>query len=182
MNSRQNSDHTVPCGQILVLNYIAYGKMGPSRRSSLSLFLCRISFSVYLSCLESLLYPVCLYECPYDKVLHPRVISPRQPPSMVLEVYVLARTEFKSPKRKFRDTSPADRSLRVQAMIGSGLMARDILLCTFMNPLCIVDPMCIFGQCPFLPRRQETAFGKELRYTIRGERVALCRGGGGSAV
>lgn len=51
---------------------------------------------------------------------------------MVLEVHVLARTSFKFLKIQSRDTSPADRSLRFQAMIGSGLMARDTLLCTQM--------------------------------------------------
>lgn len=36
--------------------------------------------------------------CSCIRVLYPRVISPRQHPSMVLEVYVLARTTFKFPR------------------------------------------------------------------------------------
>lgn len=59
---------------------------------------------------------------------------------MVLEVYVLARTKFKIPNIKSRDTSPADRSLGIQAMIGSGLMARDTLLCTARHLQCVIDP------------------------------------------
>ena len=54
---------------------------------------------------------------------------------MVLEVYVLARTKFKIPRKQARDTLPADRSLRVQAIIGTGLMARDTLLRTEINTL-----------------------------------------------
>lgn len=42
--------------------------------------------------------PQPLSECSCIRVLYPRVISPRQPPSMVLEVYVLARTTFKFPR------------------------------------------------------------------------------------
>ena len=69
-----------------------------------------------------------LSESSCTRVMYPRVISPRQPPSMVLEVYVLARTIFKFPKIQSRDTSPADRSLRFQVMMGRGLMVRDIIL------------------------------------------------------
>ena len=84
-------------------------------------------FPLIIPFLESLPLPNLPFKYPCYRILHPRVISPRQPPSMVLEVYVLARTTFKIPKIQSRDTSPADRSLRFLAMIGIGLMARDIL-------------------------------------------------------
>ena len=76
----------------------------------------------------------------YNMALHPRVISPRQPPSVVFEVYVLARTKFKVLRIQSRDTSPADRSLCSQVMIGFGLMARDTLApsripCTMFSTL-----------------------------------------------
>ena len=45
---------------------------------------------------------------------------------MVLEVYVLARTKSKILGIHSRDISPADRSLCFRAIIGSGLMVRDI--------------------------------------------------------
>ena len=51
--------------------------VGPSLR------LCRIIFNL---------------ECLRNVVLHSRVISPCQPPSMVLEVYVLARRKFQDPR------------------------------------------------------------------------------------
>lgn len=75
------------------------------------------------------------FERPFNWTLYTRVISPRQPPSMVLEVYVLARTKLEVSKIQVWDTLPADRSLRFQAIIGSGLMARDNLLCTVPNLL-----------------------------------------------
>ena len=59
---------------------------------------------------------------------------------MVLEVYVLARTIFKISEIQSGDTSPADRVLRVQAMIGSGLMARDTLIFTMMKLLENLSP------------------------------------------
>ena len=57
---------------------------------------------------------------------------------------MLAKTKFKIPKIKSRGTSPADRSLRVQAMNGSGLMARDTILCTPMTSQCFIDRMLQF--------------------------------------
>ena len=55
-----------------------------------------ISTNSFFLCLYHIPQP--LPECSCIRVLHPRVISPRQHPSMVLEVYVLARTTFKFPR------------------------------------------------------------------------------------
>ena len=108
----------------------------------LTLFPGRVLFSVQLPlpCIF-LLRTTVRFGSAYNRALHPRVISPRLPPSMVFEVYVLARTKFKIPKIQSGDTSPADRSLCSQVMIGCGLMARDTLtlsriLCTTFSMLC----------------------------------------------
>lgn len=45
------------------------------------------------------------------------------------------QNKIQDPNIQSRDTSPADRSLRFQAMIGNGLMARDTLLCTAVNTM-----------------------------------------------
>ena len=105
-----------------------------SFRPLLALFPGRAPFSVQLPlpCIL-LLRPAIPFVPTYNRAFHPRVISPRQPPSMVFEVYVLARTKFKIPKTQSRDTSPADRSLCSQVTIGCGLMARDTLaLCRIL--------------------------------------------------
>lgn len=81
----------------------------------------------YMLILSSFVGRVPIFCLICNKGLYPRVISPRQPPSMVPEVYVLARTKFKILKIQSRDSSPADRSLSSQAIIGRGLMARDSL-------------------------------------------------------
>lgn len=65
---------------------------------------------------------------------------------MVLEVYVLARTKAKVLMISFKDTSPADRSLRFWAMIGSGLMVRDNQFCTATSSA----PLILMGNPDYL--------------------------------
>ena len=120
---------------------ISFLRLDVSFMPLLALFPGRVPFSVQLPlpCIL-LLRPTVDFGSTYKRALHPRVISPRQPPLMVFEVYVLARTKFKIPKTQSRDTSPADRSLCSQVMIGCGLMARDTLalsriLCTTFSML-----------------------------------------------
>lgn len=102
------------------------GSIGFSRRFHLSSWAGCYSLPKY-TFLKSSLHSTIPFKWPNDRALHSRVISPRQPPLMVLEVYVLARTKYRIP---IRDTSPADRSLRFRAMTGTGLMARDTIICT----------------------------------------------------
>ena len=109
-----------------LLSQIYYANQSLSLISSL--FLRQVSFAAHLPFLESLLTHTFLLEYPYIKAFDTRVLSPRGPLSMVLEVNMLARTIFDMLMMHFIDTSSADCTLRSQAMIASGLMTRNSLL------------------------------------------------------
>ena len=101
MKAFQHLDAVIPCvidtglsfsfirvGAPCQIFFLSFPTPGPILRPvGPSLRFCRIIFDL---------------ECLRHVVLHSRVISPRQPPSMVLEVYVLARWKFQDPRDNFQ--------------------------------------------------------------------------------